>query len=294
MLYEMATDERPFTGDTAVSVLSSIIKDTPRAVTDVKPALPRDLSRIIKQCLVKDPEYRYQTAKDLRNELRVLQQDDQSGTLDASKSVTTAAGRWTGAVPWALARLFALALLTTLLAPRRAVSPGGQVTRLDLSLPAGVELYTVYAPGVTLSPDGTRIACIGVQRGLRQLYVRRLNQIEMVPLRITEIPQVLFFSPDGRALGFISGDLTLKKVSLEDGLVSTLDHDADYSAGASWGADDRITFGRAGGLWQIPASGGRATQLTALDTGKREIIHAWPTVLAGGKVLLFTSITGNG
>jgi serine/threonine-protein kinase len=53
MLYELATGEPPFTGDTSVSVLSSIIKDTPRAVTDLQPALPRELGRIIRQCLVK-------------------------------------------------------------------------------------------------------------------------------------------------------------------------------------------------------------------------------------------------
>jgi serine/threonine-protein kinase len=84
MLYELATGERPFTGDTSVSLLSSIIRDAPRQATELRPALPRELSRIIKQCLVKDPEYRYQSAKDIRNELRALQQESQSGELDAS------------------------------------------------------------------------------------------------------------------------------------------------------------------------------------------------------------------
>jgi TolB-like protein/Flp pilus assembly protein TadD len=85
VLYELATGERPFTGDTSVSLLSSIIRDTPRSATELKPALPRDLSRIIKQCLVKDPEYRYQSAKDIRNELRALQQESESGELEASR-----------------------------------------------------------------------------------------------------------------------------------------------------------------------------------------------------------------
>ena len=85
MLYELSTGERPFTGDTSVSLLSSIIRDTPRSATDLKPALPRELSRIIRQCLVKDPEYRYQNTKDIRNELRALQQEIESGELDASR-----------------------------------------------------------------------------------------------------------------------------------------------------------------------------------------------------------------
>ena len=75
MLYELATGERPFQGDTSISVLSSIIKDSPPAVTALRPSLPQDLSRIIHRCLVKDADHRYQTAKDLRNELEDLKRE---------------------------------------------------------------------------------------------------------------------------------------------------------------------------------------------------------------------------
>jgi serine/threonine-protein kinase len=78
ILYEMATGERPFTGNTNISVLSSLVKDTPRLVTDVKPELPRELARIIRRCLMKDPEYRFQTAKDVRNDLIQLKQERDS------------------------------------------------------------------------------------------------------------------------------------------------------------------------------------------------------------------------
>jgi TolB-like protein/Flp pilus assembly protein TadD len=81
----LATGERPFTGETSVAVLSSILKDTPRAVIDLRPDLPRDLSRIIKHCLVKDPESRFQRAKDLRYELVELQRDSEAGDLPVSR-----------------------------------------------------------------------------------------------------------------------------------------------------------------------------------------------------------------
>ncbi len=81
ILYEMATGQRPFKGDTNVTVLSSILKDTPPTVADINRALPSELSRIIKHCLVKDPARRYQTAADLRNELAELKQDLDSGAL---------------------------------------------------------------------------------------------------------------------------------------------------------------------------------------------------------------------
>jgi serine/threonine protein kinase/tetratricopeptide (TPR) repeat protein len=75
VFYEMATGQRPFTGDTTFSLLSAIVKDTPRDVADVNPSLPHELSRIIERCLVKDPEYRWQSAKDLRNELQALHRE---------------------------------------------------------------------------------------------------------------------------------------------------------------------------------------------------------------------------
>ena len=88
MLFEMATGQRPFKGDSSVSVLSSVLRDTPPLVSDLKPELPRELGRIIRHCLVKDPEERYQTAKDLRNDLKALKEDSDSGEL-GSKSVST-------------------------------------------------------------------------------------------------------------------------------------------------------------------------------------------------------------
>ena len=83
MLYEMATGQRPFTGDTSISIISSIVKDTPRPITELNPSLPRDLGRIVRRALAKDPERRYQNAKDLRNDLEELKASIDSGELMA-------------------------------------------------------------------------------------------------------------------------------------------------------------------------------------------------------------------
>ncbi len=79
VVYEMATGRPPFAGDSGVAILASILKDTPDSLTDLNPACPRELGRIIKRCLIKDPEHRYQSAKDLRNELEELKADVDSG-----------------------------------------------------------------------------------------------------------------------------------------------------------------------------------------------------------------------
>jgi serine/threonine protein kinase len=96
VLYEMATGRHPFPGESTVSVLSAIIKDTPTSVTEVRPTLPRDLARILRRCLAKDPEHRYQTAKDLRNELKELNEEVTSGSRIGVEQVASARQPWHG------------------------------------------------------------------------------------------------------------------------------------------------------------------------------------------------------
>jgi TolB-like protein len=72
MLHEMATGRRPFEGTSSAELVSSILRDHPLLVTDVRPDLPHDLARIIRRCLEKDPRHRLQTARDVSNELRDL------------------------------------------------------------------------------------------------------------------------------------------------------------------------------------------------------------------------------
>ena len=92
MLYEMATGQRPFTGDTSISIISSIVKDTPRPITELNPSLPRDLGRIVRRALAKDPERRYQSAKDLRNDLEELKASIDAGELMAPSGETASTG----------------------------------------------------------------------------------------------------------------------------------------------------------------------------------------------------------
>jgi serine/threonine protein kinase len=80
-----------------MSVLSSILRDTPKNVTDVNPALPRDVSRIVRHCLAKEPDGRYQSARDLRHDLDDLAQGMSSGELDRPSVVPNArpqGSRW--------------------------------------------------------------------------------------------------------------------------------------------------------------------------------------------------------
>ena len=291
VFYEMLTGRAAFAGETISDTVAAVLKQEP----DWQP-LPADtppgVRSLLRRCLKKDPVDRLHDIADARIEIQEAIAEPPATTPTGPPR--RAAARWTRMIPWVVAAgAVAVALLVVQGGSRGTGSRAGSVTRLDLDLPAGVELATVYPPAVVLSPDGTRVAFVGVFRGLRQLYTRRLDQFETVPIRGTETANAVFMSPDGRSLGLITADLSLKRVSLADGLVTTVEHDAEFSAGAAWGADDRITFVRAGALWQVPASGGPAKQLTTLDSGKRELLHAWPSVIAQGRILLFVSITGS-
>ena len=81
VLYEMSTGQSPFTGDSSLAILSSIMKDTPSSVSDLNPALPLEVGRIVRRCLAKDPEQRYQSAKDVRNDLEQLKREVDSGEV---------------------------------------------------------------------------------------------------------------------------------------------------------------------------------------------------------------------
>ena len=90
LLYEMASGERPFRGESVVSVLSSILRDLPRPLAELNPRLPREFTRIVRRCLAKDPDERYQSAKDLRLDLEDLRQE--LGSSEQSRAAAEGEG----------------------------------------------------------------------------------------------------------------------------------------------------------------------------------------------------------
>ena len=128
VLYEMVTGERPFKGDTSVSLISSIVKDAPQQVETVRGDLPRHLSRIISHCLEKDPRRRYQSVLDVRNELQALESEVATGTQSRSEMVSMAAEptrprRW-----WPTLAAAALVLLAVIWIGRSWMPESGSLT----------------------------------------------------------------------------------------------------------------------------------------------------------------------
>jgi serine/threonine protein kinase/dipeptidyl aminopeptidase/acylaminoacyl peptidase len=194
VLYEMATGERPFRGETTASVFSSILKDTPRSVTEINPALPSILGRIIRRCLVKDPEHRYQTVKDLRNELQELKREADSGELpEGVAHRKPAPPRWVYFVAASLLTV-GLSLYLLLRSPEKMPSPTPTFTQLTNL--GGVESFP------SLSLDGNSIAY--VKGG--DIYLQRVGGQNAINLTedSTAVDTQPAFSPGSARIAFRS------------------------------------------------------------------------------------------
>jgi Tol biopolymer transport system component len=204
ILFELSTGQRPFKGDTAALLLSSILKDTPPLASDVAKDIPREFGRIIRHSLAKDPAQRYQTALDLHNELAELQQDLSSGSLAApvpappdKRTTWRIAAATLGIVAVVLAAGYALWR-------SRTAPPQSELSRNvafeQLTTQSGIEQYP------SLSPDGKWVVYEGNQAGNADIYLQSVGGQN--PINLTkdspDDDREPAFSPDGESIAFRS------------------------------------------------------------------------------------------
>jgi serine/threonine protein kinase len=288
VLYEMLTGRPVFdTGETVSDAVAAILTRQPD--WNALPAnLASPIRRLLRRCLEKDPDRRLHHIADARLEIA----DALSATSSDETLARASRQLWSRVVPWVVAAIVvgvaAFALWATSGTRAANLAP---VRRLELTLPPGVEMFT-SSQTVAVSPDGTRVAFVGVRSGTRQVYLRSLDQFEAVPLQGSDGASGCFFSPDGRSIGVLNNQGLMRTISLSDRLVTTVTDDVNFLYGAAWGSDDRIAFVRGGSLWQVPRSGGGATQITKLGGEKGDTLHWQPRFLPGGKALLFAVTSG--
>ena len=247
-----------------------------RAAQERAPIEPAALESIVSTCLEKEPDDRWQSARDIKRALALPSAPAQGVALPHKAWI-------------AVAGVLALALAVALWAPWRSTRPAEQpLVRLEVDLGPGVSLGNQIGASVILSPDGSRLVYVSQDR----LFIRRLDQAKSVELAGTEGAFAPFFSQDGQWVGFFAQG-KLKKVSVEGGAAITL-CDASSGRGGSWGEDGNIIAALQGfsALSRIPSSGGAPTPVTELAQG--EVTHRWPQILPGGKAVLFTVSTALG
>jgi serine/threonine-protein kinase len=298
VVHEMATGRRAFEGRSRAAVIAAVFEHDPEPISSARRPTPEStiaasaretvpplLDNIIVRCLAKDPDERWQTAKDLEQALKWIAE---------GPAETVHAPRRTSRRDW-LAWVTAVGLVGTLSAigvwrvTPTLPSVVGSVSRFVLSVP---ETDTLITYGLALSPDGRTVVYVAQRQGTQQLFRLALDQLEPVPIAGTEGGEFPVFSPDGQWIGFFA-DNALKKVPASGGPAVTI-CPAGFRRGASWGPDDKIVFasGSSPDLMQVAATGGTPKALTAMATlsGKRA---EWPELTPDGRAVLYTvMVTG--
>ncbi|PYQ67390.1 MAG: hypothetical protein DMF54_04360, partial [Acidobacteria bacterium] len=288
VLYEMATGKKAFSGRSQASLISSIMTSEPAPASTVVPTAPPAFDRVVRTCLAKDPDDRWQTAHDIGVQLRWIQ----DGATSAAP-VSVGPRRRTAALflPWLLAALAAALLAGVLLRDWRRSSLRAAVTRFLVLAP---EKTMFTPPGelssaqMALSPDGRTLAFVANPGGARPLlWIRPLDSLTAVPLPGTEDALHPFWSPDGRSLGFFT-PTSLKRVEASGGTPQRL-CDAVAGRGGSWSSQGVIVFSQSSPtpLFRVQDTGGESQPATEFDVARAEDRHRFPFFLPDGKRFLF-------
>ncbi len=290
ILYEMLSGRRAFQGESTADTMSAILKEDPPDLLATNQNVSPGLERIVRHCLEKTPERRFQSARDLAFDLEALSVD--SGGV-AAGTLAPQARRIPHAFWLGIAGLLAGAIAATLL-PIRHGSPRaapGRPIRFEIAAPQDRRLVGTIA----VARDGSRLV-FGAREpgGPVMLWMRALGDAKAETLPGTEEAQLPFWSPDGRSVGFFANG-ELKRIAISGGPPEALAATPD-PRGASWGADDRIVFApdHHGPLMQVSASGGKATSATTLNEQRREGTHRWPWFLPDGRHFLYYSSGSSG
>ena len=295
ILYEMATGQRPFNGNTRTAVMSAIVSSDPAPLRALQPAVPLALERIITTALEKNPDDRWQTAHDVARQLRWLE----NTTSTSGESAIQQQQQTRRHVPMALVLIgvAALAALATwgamkMLARGSSTSPP---TSLELSTPP--EITPASVPDVNpfaLSPDGRALCFAGFANGQRALYVRDLGAYDVVKIEGSEDGAGPFWSSDGQWIGFSARGKLWKTKRSGNAPPEPLCDVTMAGAIASW-AGDTILFGDApsgrGEIYRVSASGGQPVAITKPARG--EWRQTWPYLLPDGKRFIYLALSAD-
>jgi Tol biopolymer transport system component len=303
ILYEMLSGRRAFTGEMMADVMSAITRDDPPELSETNGKISPALDKIVRRCLEKKPEHRFQTASDLGFALSTLTMPSGSRLETATtvaavtESAPVSTARWFGnARLWMITT--AVLLLGLLLALPFAVkylrqSPPAAPVAVRFTIAAPEKAASIGAP--ELSPDGRHLVFVATVEGKRSLWLRPLGSLTAQPLPGTErVFGSPFWSPDSRSLVFAAGDDLLRKLDLAGGAPQTL---CKLPAGAAlifsgtWNRDGVILFSGGAGIYRVAATGGEPTLALRSDQPGS---YRWPVFLPDGRHFLFARTSTQG
>ncbi len=287
ILHEMLAGRRTFTGDSLVELMNAILKDEPSELSESNAKISPQLEKIVRHCLEKKPERRFQSARDLGFALEALSSPGSAGVPPADAREPRALPGWRDRLAWLAAAALLLGMLGFAWAyfTRQATTNDARVMKFSITPPENASF-----DNIALSPDGRWLAFTAATGGKVQLWVRALDATEAKVLPGTEGARLPFWSPDNRWVAFFTAN-KLKKIEVSGGPAQAL-CDAVTANGGAWNRDGVIIFGRASGLFRVSATGGEVTVLTTTDGVRQEIAHHSPSFPPDGQHFLYSILSG--
>jgi len=290
VMYEMVTAKKAFEARSQAGLISAIMTAEPQALSTLRPMVPPVLEHLVKTCLAKDPQARWQTAHDVLLQLTWI--TETTPQMSAHKPVV-ARRKHRERLAWASAAALLLALAAISWIHFSQTRASTRLTRFVIPQPENL----IYAPGSPpiVSPDGRTIAMIGQNAaGQRAIWLRPLGSLEANPVAGTEgVASSAFWSPDSRYLGFFA-DGKLLKIDVSEPSPVLL-ASAVRGLGGTWNRAGLIVFGgsTAGfpGLRSVSDSGGEVKVVLSADKTRQESILVWPSFLPDGRHFLYDSIS---
>ena len=291
VLYEMVTGRRAFEGKTRTSLIAAIVDRDPPAISSLQPLTPPSLERIIRICLAKDPDDRWQTAHDLMLQLKWI---DEAGSQAGIAAPILTRRRTFLRLAWALHALTAIAAVAITWGVLEWRKKPPEVLRVSL-LPPEKATFEFNLGPAALSPNGKKIAFLAaVEGGPRMLWVRSLDALAAQPLAGTEEASFPFWSPDSRFLAFSSNG-KLRKIDAAGGPPQAL-CDVTALRGGTWSKNGTILFSpnTNEAIHRVSSAGGASSAVTTLETQKGETSHRFPIFLPDGRHYLFLALGAGG
>ena len=284
VLYEMATGKRAFEGKTTASVIAAVLAAEPQPISVIQPMSPPAMDRVVKTCMAKDPDERFQSVHDVKLQLKWVAEGGSQAGVPAPVAVRR---KNRERVAWGVAAVALLAAFALAFIHFGRPSRETGVIRSTILPPEGGTIVLLGPTGAPmLSPDGRSVLYLARVGTVTQLWVRALDSFKPHALPGTEEAYGAFWSPDGRNIGFFA-EGKLKRISAAGGPALTI-CDIDQARGGSWNRQDVIIFAKyPGEIYQVPASGGTPQQVTHLDTVRHDTTQRWPYFLPDGNQFLY-------
>ena len=274
VLYEMFAGKKTFDGKSHASLIGAIMHSDPPALTSVmapSPLATASLDRVVRKCLAKDPDARWQSARDLVDELKWIVGPGAAALPDVSSAVPSSRGPWALAAVAVVATLAAIALGVALLGARKAPERQAASARFAITMPDGWNMSSATAPaiGAALSPDGKYFVITGTVRNETPgLWLRPIDAVEVRRIPHTDFATMPFWSPDSQSLGFYDTATRQLKRTNANGDTTSVICEATNPQGADWNRDGVVVFAVASGIMKVEASGGTPVLVARRSAGQ--------------------------